>query len=109
MFLGNTPQLSFRFEQTLDLSLTEAQNFPLKENLLYSALQQNEDKLLINMDSLESPKDGGEKEDCEIMENEMSKMTYVDDSNPMETDDCELLKLPESFKESIEQDDDFGG
>lgn len=32
---------------------------------------------------------------------------YVDDSNPMETDDCELLELPEGFKESIEQGDDF--
>lgn len=38
------------------------------------------------------------------MENEISKMTYVNDSNPMETDDCELLKLPKGFKESIEQD-----
>lgn len=91
----------------LDSSLTEAQNFSSKENPLYSALQQNEDELLINIGSLESSKDGEEKE--EIIENEMSKMTYVDDSNPMETDDCELLKLLEGFRESIEQDDDFEG
>lgn len=91
----------------LDSSLTEVQNFTSKENPSYSASQQNEDELLINIGSLESSKDGEEKEDCEIMENEMSEMTYVDDSNPMETNDCELQKLPEGFKESIEQEDDF--
>lgn len=45
----------------LDLSLMEAQNFPSNENPSYFASQQNEDKLLINMSSLESLKDGEKK------------------------------------------------